>query len=451
MRLAHASYAPRLKGLSSRRASIVSVLDIGTHKICCLIAKLKPRDAGDILPGRTHNIEVLGLGYQRARGIRNGIVTDLHGAEQAIRQAVDAAERMSGVSVTSLIVNVSCGRLISQSFAAKVALGGHRVNERDIRRVLRAGREQSVDPKRVILHTLPMHYELDGQRGIENPCGMMGDRLGVDIHVVTAGLAALVNLEQVLNNCHLVVAAMVASPYASGVSTLVDDELELGTACIDLGAGTTSAAVFADGDFIHADSIAMGGFNVTMDVAHGLSTSLAAAERIKTLHGSALASVSDERHTINVPPMEADGQAQANTQANTKPEVPSNVPRSLLTRIVRARVEEILETVRDRLHSAGFGAIAGRRLVLTGGASQLTGLQETARRILAPNVRLGRPLGIGGLPDAAKGPAFACVAGQLIYPQIATSEQMYNREREFALTGTDGYFHRVGDWLRSSF
>ncbi len=443
MQLAHTAYTPRIKPLSTRRASIVTVLDVGTHKICCLIAKLKPHDPGETLYGRTHSIEVLGLGYQRSRGIKNGVVADLQKAEQAIRQAVAAAERMSGVSVESLIVNVSCGRLGSQSFSAKVALGGHRVEGYDIHRVLKACRAQSMDGNRVILHTLPVRYELDGQGGIEDPRAMMGDELGVDIHVVTADLAALVNLEQVLNNGHLRVEAMIASPFASGLSCLVDDEQQLGTVCIDLGAGTTTVSIFVDGHFVHGDAIALGGSHITMDIARGLSTTLEAAERIKTLYASALPSVLDERDTIQVPAIDAASDANE--------DIPTSVPRSLVTRLVRPRIEETLETMRDRLHAAGFGAIAGRRLVLTGGASQLTGLHEVARRILASNVRLGRPLGIAGLPDAAKGPSFSCVAGQLIYPQIASTEPFERNEAEFSLTGTDGYFARVGHWLKGSF
>jgi cell division protein FtsA len=349
---------------------------------------------------------------------------------------------MAGVTVESLIVNVSCGRLASEAFSASVALGGHDVVEADIKRVLSAGREHSVTNDRSVIHSLPIGYSIDGNGGVRDPRGMLGDRLGVDMHVVTAEMAPLRNLELCIGRCHLSVEAMVATPYASGLSTLVDDETELGVACVDLGGGTTTISVFMDGQFVHADAIAIGGQHVTTDIARGLSTRIEDAERLKTMHGSALPSVTDDRDLVSVPPIAEDDR-----------DLPNQIPRSALTRIIRARVEEILELVRDRLNASGFQTMVGRRIVLTGGGSQLTGVSEAARRILARNVRLGRPLGVTGLPEAARGSAFAAAVGLLIYPQVAQIEQVSAmRGNRLAMTGTGGgYFSRVGHWIRDSF
>ncbi len=425
----------------SRRPSIVSVLDVGTTKVCCLIARLTPRPAVDCLPGRTHAVEVLGIGHQRSRGMKSGVVSNLDQAEQSIRQAVDAAERMAGVTVESLIVNLSCGRISSETYSAGVGLAGQAVVESDIGRVLSAGRRHSVTDGRSVVHSLPIGYSIDADSGIADPRGMIGSRLGVDMHVVSADTPPLRNLELCINRCHLSIEMMVATPYASGLSTLADDEAELGSACIDFGGGTTTIAVFMKGQFVHADAIAVGGQHITTDIARGLSAKLEDAERLKTMHGSALPSIADDRDFLSVPPIGDD-----------EGEVATQVPRSSLTRIIRPRVEEILELVRDRLNASGFAGMVGRRMVLTGGGSQLNGMVEAARRILARNVRLGRPLGVSGMPDVARGPAFATAVGLLIYPQVAEMEQFdAGYENYFAKTGTGGYFARVGQWFKESF
>ena len=428
-------------GTAGRKVRLLTVLDVGSSKVSCVIARLRPHEAGVLLPGRTHRMEVLGIGHQRSRGVKSGVIIDLDAAEQSIRLAVDAAERMAGLTVDSLIVNISAGRLRSETFTASINLGGHEIEQTDIRRVLAAGAKQALAAERYLVHSLPVGYTLDGERGIRDPLGMLGDSLGVDMHVLTADAAPLRNLELCINRCHLSVEAIVATPYASGLAALVGDEAEMGAACIDMGGGTTTISVFSEGKFIHADAVAIGGNHVTMDVARGFSTRMDDAERLKVMHGSALPSAADDRDLISVPPIGDDER-----------DVPNQYPRSVLTRIIRARVEETLELVRDRLNQSGLGHIVGKRVVLTGGASQLPGMPEAARRILARNVRIGRPLGIAGLPEAAKGAAFAATVGLLIYPQVAGIEERSVKAASSGLmTGTRGRIQRVSQWLRESF
>lgn len=429
----------RIKPLGTRRSATVSVLDVGSTKICCMIARLKPRDS-DGLRKRTHAVEVLGFASTRSRGIKSGVVVDLEEAEQAIRLAVDAAERMAEMTVGSLIVNLSCGRLKSETFSANVQVDGA-VTESDIQRVLGVGGAHSVSEGRMVLHSLPIGYSLDANSGIHDPTGMLGQTLGLDMHVVTADEAPLRNLELAINRCHLEIETLVATPYAAGLAALVDDEAQLGVACIDMGGGTTTLSIFHNGEFVHTDAIAIGGQHVTLDIARGLSTNLVDAERIKARHGSALPSISDEKDILTIPTVGEDERDHPNT-----------VPRSALTRIIRPRIEETLEMTRDMLAKSGFSGQVGKRVVLTGGASQLTGLAETARRMLGRNVRLGRPLGIAGLPEAAKSPAFAGAVGLIIYPQVAQIEQFRaSRPSRMSRTGTDGYFARVGRWIKDSF
>ncbi len=424
-----------------RRSGIITVLDIGSSKVCCVVAKLKP-SGGDsqLLRTRTHRAQVIGIGHQKSHGVKSGRVIDLDRAESAIRLSVDAAERMANVTVNSLLVNLSAGRLKSETFNATINLGGHEVDEADIKRVLAAGAKQAAKAEREVVHSLPVGFALDQERGVRDPRGMIGDTLGVDMHVLTGDAMPARNLELAINRSHLSVERMVATPYASGLAALVDDELEMGAACIDMGGGTTTISVFAEGKFIHADSVPLGGNHVTMDLAKGLSTLLEDAERLKVMHGCVLPTAADDRDVVTVQPI------------GDEVEVPIHIPRSAMTRIIRARIEETFELLRDRLSRSGHANTVGKRVVLTGGACQIAGMPELARRILGRNVRIGRPLGVAGLPEAAKGPAFSTVVGLLIYPQMAELESLYSRDSFSArMTGTGGKLHRMSQWLRDSF
>ena len=406
---------PKMKPVSPRRTAVVAALDVGTSKIACLIARLRPHAPQEVLRRRSHTIEVIGFGHTGASGMKAGTVVDLDSAEEAMRHAIDLAERMASVQIESAIVSISAGRIASELFAANVDVGGT-VADSDIERVLAAGSANSAREGRVVLHSMPIGFSLDEARGIRDPRGMLGRRFGVDMHVVTVDVAAARNLMLAIERCHLGVEAMVASPYAAGLSVIADDEADLGTAVIDMGAGTTTIAAFSAGRFIHVDGFALGGYHITMDLARGLSASVYDAERIKTLYGSVLAGGSDERDMITIQPV-----------GGEEREPPQFISRAILTRIIKPRVEEIVEMVRDRLAQSPFAAEPRGRIILTGGASQLVGLPELAARIIGRPVRVGRPLGISGLPDAAKGPAFAAAAGLLVYPQAAHLEHFEPR------------------------
>jgi cell division protein FtsA len=431
---------PKMKPLSPKRTTLVAALDIGTTKIACLIARLKPQPPHDVLPRRSHAIEIIGFSHTSSRGLKAGTVVELAEAEETVRHAVDVAERSARCQIDSVIVSLSAGRLGSELFAASVEVPGGTVSDSDVERALAAGSRCALREGRVVLHALPTGFTLDDARGIRDPRGMLAHRFGVDLHVVTSDLAAPRNLMFAVERCHLAVEAMVASPYVAGLACLADEEADLGAAVIDMGAGTTTMAVFGGGRFTHTDGFALGGHHVTMDLARGLSASLYDAERIKTLYGSVLSGGQDEREMITVPAIGADER-----------DPPQVFSRASLVRIIKPRVEEILEMTRDRLAASQFATEPRARVVLTGGASQLTGLPELASRILGRHVRLGRPLGISGLPDAARGAAFAVSAGLLVYPQAAHLEHFQPRRTRHLMTGTDGYISRVGRWLRESF
>ncbi|WP_412058192.1 cell division protein FtsA [Bartonella sp. DGB2] len=429
----------RGKGNLARKPGLLTVLDVGSSKVTCVIARLRPSNKAYYLANRTHRVDVLGFGVQQSRGIKAGTIVDMDAAEQTIRLVVDAAEKMSGLVVDSLIVNFSSARMSSALIKAEINLDGRPVTPYEIKRVLAAASHKAFSFERHILHSLPLCYTLDGEGGIADPLGMMGEVLGVDVHVVHTDTVPLRNLEMCINRAHLTAAAVVATPFASGLAVLLEDEARLGAACIDLGGGITSFSVFHDGKFVHGDALSIGANHITLDIARGFSIAPQEAERLKVMHGAAFPADMDNHDMVRLEPLSGEY-------------FDSQYPRTALNRMVLARVEEILEMVRDQLNSSGFGHIVGKRLVLTGGGSQLTGIAEAARRILGRHVRIGRPLGVSGLPSLAKGAAFSTVVGLLIYPQSAGFEEQVVQAALAQLPQrASGPLQRVGQWLRESF
>jgi cell division protein FtsA len=377
------------------KGGIIGAIDIGSTKIACLILKPIEQPGGDAARFR-----VLGHGHQASRGVRAGNVIDINAAEAGVRAAVEQAEQMAGVLLKDVHVGLSCGAPRSQVIGIEVPATGGEVSPSDLSRAIAIGRTRFPSSDREVLHCMPSSYVVDGARGIRNPVGMLGDTLGVSLHAVSVAAGPLRNVEACVGRSHLGIAGKAVSVYAAGLATLVADEIDLGATVIDMGGGCTSIAVFMDGGLVHAEVLPIGGNHVTSDIARGLSTSMAQAERIKTLHGSALSGPNDARDMIAVQPIgeeDADGD--------------NAVPRSILTGIIQPRIEETLELVRDRLADAGLSSIAARRVVLTGGASQLSGAREIAARIISKQVRLGRPGCLVDAPEHVSGAAFSACAG----------------------------------------
>ena len=423
------------KSNTRARAGLVAALDVGTTKVCCLIARVDGERGTDGKP----KPRIVGIGHQVSSGMRKGTVVDLDQAETSIRAVVEAAEQMAGENIDRVIVNLSGGRHRSRLIAYEISIAGHEVGDSDIRRVLdpvNMNGEKTED--REFIHTIPVGYTVDGSRGVVDPRGLFGERLGVNTHIITALRGPLRNLETAVSRCHLAVEDIVVSPYASALGCLSDDEKKMGATCIDMGGGTTSVAVFFDGELVHSQVLPLGGQHVTNDISRGLVTPLIHAERMKTLYGNALPSVSDDQQVIQVPPMAAEPMDEGST-----------VPRSMLVGIVRPRIEEIFEKLRDRLAESGFDKVAGRGLVLTGGTSQLDGVAELASHILDKQVRLGRPLAIKGMPEAAVGPTFATCRGLLNYGLGDSAEEADMGDRVGAKPS--GSMGRIGQWLRENF
>ena len=389
-----------MKNKTKPRGTLIAALDIGSQKIACLIGRVIDDEGA---------IEVLGVGYQASRGIKGGAVVNIELADSAIRQTVHAAENMAatttkGYPLRDVVVSVPGVQTKSENISVSVQIAGQAVADNDLQRALVKAQEQVMSDERELIHTILMDCGIDGTRGVRDPRGMTGNSLDVDIHLVTGDLAPLQNTATCVESSHLDIMALCSSPYASGLASLVDDEMDLGCTVIDMGAGVTSFAVFQQGALIHSGSVPLGGWHITNDIAQGLGCSNNDAERLKTLYGSAVVTSSDENELIDVPRLGEEGQG-----------APNHIPRSLLVGIIQPRVEEILEMIRERLEAQSEDKSVGRRVVLTGGASQLPSLRDLAQAVLDKQVRLGRPIRISGLPDAASGPAFSTVAGLLTY------------------------------------
>jgi len=429
----------RQSGHNAKRQRLVTVLDVGTSKVCCMIAKAVPAPDYMAAEGQPLQLRVIGFGHQRSQGIKSGMIVHMDAAEQAIRAAVDQAERMAGIMIEDVVLSISCGRLKSDVFSASVAITADSVREHDVDKVLNAGRDYAGRDGRMVLHTMATGYRLDDDNLISDPHGMIADRLSVDVHAVAVDESPIRNLILCVERCHLSVSDLVAAPYAAGLSAVSDEEAKIGVACIDIGAGTTSFSIFADGQFAYCDAIAMGGSHITLDLARNLSMPLDEAERIKTLHGCAFAAASDESEIISFSVV-GDHQPPQFNQAS----------KAQIAQLVQERIEEILQLIRDRLEGAGLGDMAGQHIVLTGGASQLAGLCDYTAKVFSKAVRLGRPRHLSGLPEHGVGPAFTTASGLLEYVQRVPAEASPRGQSQFLGTGT-GYFSRVSQWIRESF
>ena len=429
-----------LKLTESRNSAerIVGLLDVGTSKVTCMIVALAP------WAGRTHAVgqpapaRLLGVASKESRGVKSGVIVDLGEAEECIREVVGRAETNAGLNIDSVIVSVSCGRLQSTNFTARGKIEKGVVQRSDVARLMQAARRFAERDGRIALHLSALGYQVNSAQGVTDPIGFSGDKLTADMHIVTAEEPPLTTLTTLLDRCYLNVEGLVPTPYASALAVLTEEEARLGVTCIDMGGGATTLSVFAEGQFIYTDAIALGGSHITFDIARQLSTPLAEAERIKTLYGTLVAAASDAHELITYPVVgEQDGVELYQTT------------RAHIRDIVRARADETLRLISDRLEESGFKSYAGDRVVLTGGASELTGLGAHAAQYFGKAVRIGRPKLIAGMPENLATPPFATVAGLLqarVMPRaIACADDAHG------VAGPAGYLGRVGQWFKESF
>ena len=401
--------AMRAMRKAAMQRGVIAILDVGSSKIACLVLRFDGpeqfRDTDGIGPLAGQSaFRVIGAATTRSRGVRFGEIDAMAETERAIRTAVQAAQKMANQRVDHVIACFAGATPRSYGLAGEIDVSGEQVSEQDVARVLAACDVPDYGVGREVIHAQPVNFALDHRSGLGDPRNHVGNRLAVDMHLLTVDTAAVQNLVYCIRRCDLELAGIASSAYVSGIASLVEDEQELGAACIDMGGGATGVSVFIKKHMIFADAVRLGGDHVTSDIAKGLQVPMATAERIKTFYGGIHATGMDDREKIELAGNSGDWEKDRR-----------QVSRAELIGIMRPRVEEILEEVRGLLDAAGFDHLPSQQIVLTGGASQIPGLDGLAARILGQNVRLGRPLRVQGLPQAATGAGFASAVGLSLF------------------------------------
>lgn len=374
------------------RPGIKAVLDIGSTKTTCLIGRGLPNGA----------LQVLGWGWRRSEGIQSGAIIDTRQVEAVIRATVGDAEKQTGRHIDDVIVNLSGGNPSSLHTDVSMVIGNREVVEDDVRDLLDDARFSVQREGREIIHTLPLGFNVDETHAVPNPCGHLCQNLLGKFHLIDANVSALRTLSTVLNKAELRLAGLVSSPFAAGLAVLDHDERDLGVTVVEMGAGTTSFAVFSHGKLLHTAQLRIGGQHITRDIASALNVHTDTAEWLKTMHGAAQYLSEHEDYTIRLP---------------TGPDrVPDRISRARLVAIIAPRVEEILEMTRHALDSAGLGRLTDGRIVLTGGASLLTDIGPVAARIFDRQLRLGQPVNVKNLPESsAISAGFSTASGLLAW------------------------------------
>jgi cell division protein FtsA len=405
---------------------IISALDIGSSKVSALIAG--QTDTGELI--------VLGTGQRESRGVVRGCIADIEQAELSVRHAVEQAERIAGINIDRVWVGISAGGLDSLLAPVEIELGGDRIEKDDIDELLQAGRANLDMRGKVALHVQPTLYSLDGVGGVANPIGLHADRLGVDIHVVLADPSPVRNLDGTARAAHLEVEAVVVAPVAAGLACLTSEERELGVALVELGASITNVSVFIGGMLVGLVTIQQGSSDITDDIASVFGMRRAQAERLKCYYGSALSTPRDHQDVLDLGKEDDSGENETNAV---------KITRAQLNAVICQRVDKIVAEIGSALKQLGFAGPSGHQIVLTGGGAELKGIAEHVQVALGRAVRIGRPGGLAGLPEAHSGPAFTTLVGLVRYAASGVNDlkKVLDPSQEYDSGTTGGLFERI--------
>ncbi|QQR89421.1 MAG: cell division protein FtsA [Myxococcales bacterium] len=408
---------------------IIAGLDVGTTKVSCIIAE-QTEDG----------LDIIGIGSVPSKGLKKGVVVNIEATVQAIRTAIEQAETMAGCEVGTVYAGIGGSHVRGLNKQGVAAVSEREVYAHDVARVLEQAKAIPLPGDRQVIHVLPQEYIVDDQDGVKEPVGMSGVRLEARVHLVTAANTSVQNIIKCAERCGQFVAEVVLEPLASADAVLSEDEKEIGVALIDVGGGTSDVIIYADGAVVHTSVIPVGGINLTSDIATGLRTPMAEAERIKIKYGCASSHMVDDEETIEVPSV--GGRA------------PRVLPRRVLCDIIEPRVEEIFSAVRHVIEETGYYDVLGAGVVITGGSTILDGMPELAEQVLGLPARRGAPMGVGGLADVVRSPAFSTGVGLVKYgarkfreePQRADISYTPRRSSSSSTIGS-----RLGEWFREVF
>lgn len=404
--------------------SLIVGLDIGTTKIVTLVGEIK----------KDREIEIIGTGTHPSRGLKRGVVANIEATVQSIQKAIEEAELMVGCQINSVYAGIAGSHIRSFNSQGVVAVRDNEVTRADVHRVIDAAKTIAIPPEQRILHVLPQEYIIDNQEDIREPIGMSGMHLKVKAHIVTGAVSAVQNIVKCVQRCNLDVESIVLEPIASGYSVLTDDEKELGVCVIDIGGGTTDIAIFSGGAIRHTSVIAIGGNQVTNDIALTLRTPTKEAEKIKIEHGSASTRMVDATENIQIPNI-------AGSESRT-------LSKQMLTEVIAARYEELFSLVSAEIQRHHFKDMISSGIVLTGGASMIKGINEIAESIFELPVRVGSPQHISGLTDTLKTPIYSTATGLLLYAQKMMED---GRPSPIRSGNLKGIWARMRNWFQGNF
>lgn len=406
----------------TRRGEIVTGLDIGTTKICVIVAELTE-----------NGVEIIGCGISPSQGLKKGVVVNIDVTVESIKQAVEAAEAMAGVALDSAFVGIAGGHIKGINSRGVIAISGknQEITQTDVDRVIEAAKAITLPADRRVIHVIPQEFIIDDQGGVKEPVGMSGSRLEAEIHIVTGAVASAENIIKCATRAGLEVRDIVLQPLASSEATLTADEKELGVILIDIGGGTSDIAVFVDGSIRHTAVLPLGGDHLTHDIAIGLRTPPQCAEEIKRQYGCALASLVGGEEAVEVPSV-----------GGRKPRLLS---RAMLCEIVQPRMEEIFTHAGLEVKRAGLMQQVAAGIVVTGGSSAMAGVPELAEQLFDLPVRLGIPSGVGGLKEVVSSPMHATGVGLVLYGAAHLDQHRFSRSSEQSLV--DKIIKRMRQWF----
>lgn len=376
--------------MAQHQENLIVGLDIGTTKICCVVGEASGRD-----------INIIGIGTHPSVGLRKGVVVNIESTVESIQKAVEEAELMAGCEISSVYAGIAGGHITGFNSRGIVAIKGPEITPGDVERVIDAARAVAIPMDREVIHVLPQEYIVDDQAGIQNPVGMAGVRLEAKIHIVTGAVTSAHNIVKCANRAGLDVCDIVLESLASGEAVLANEEKQLGTALIDIGGGTSDLAIFSGQNIKHTFVLALGGDNLSNDIAIGLRAPIAEAEKIKKKYGSCIASAISSQETIEVPGM---GGRKSR-----------KLSRQILGEILEPRMEEIFTLIKREIYRSEMENYIASGVVVTGGTSLLEGATEIAEAVFGLPTRLGKPGGIAGLSDVVNNPMYATGVGLVMY------------------------------------
>jgi len=377
---------------SFSKSPVIAALDIGSSKICCLIAKID----------KNETLSIIGAGFQESKGLVSGVITDMLALENSIRNCVASAEKMASVRIKKIIVGFSSGNISIENLNIEIDLKGAVIGQGDLNRAYNFLSEKHNMGNRSILHVIPFQYSIDGNKGVKSPIGMIGDKLGVEISIISSDSNSLKNLENVVKHCDLEIDEIVYTPYATGLSLLSEEEKELGVALIDMGSTLTTVSIFYNGSILYTKSIPLGGNMVTNDISRIFSLSFANAERIKIINGQLIEELENSLSTIEVDILGEENES-------------IEITRRDLISVIKPRIYEIVNTINEIIIDSKYNNIIANRVVITGGVSQMEGLLDFTSKVFGKKARLAKSKQINALPENMKSPSFSAISSMVRY------------------------------------